>query len=169
MNKSDTAELLAFCAAFDQRTLGSADVEAWALALADVPWDGTTREAVAGFYSARPTAGEDETARRFIQPHHVRHARAKIRKDRIERLPMPCPNDVPGVSEGDEIRAIEGAIADGAITTWAELVAYEKWGGSLHLARQAGRMPQLEGPEPADHGPIELGRVFQAVPGEDYE
>jgi hypothetical protein len=61
---------------------------------------------------------------------------------------MPCPNQTFGVSEGDEIRAIEAAIADGKITTIAEVYAYERWGGSLHLARQTGDFPALEGPAP---------------------
>jgi hypothetical protein len=37
MSKSDTAKLLAFCAAYDQRTIGKSDVEAWTEAL-DSPW-----------------------------------------------------------------------------------------------------------------------------------
>jgi hypothetical protein len=37
MKKSETATLLAFCAAFDQRTIGEADVLAWTEALSS-PW-----------------------------------------------------------------------------------------------------------------------------------
>lgn len=37
MKQSDTAKLLAFCAAFDQRTVGESDVLAWTEALAS-PW-----------------------------------------------------------------------------------------------------------------------------------
>src|SRR5215469_5851592 len=37
MKKSETATLLAFCAAFDQRTIGDADVLAWTEALSS-PW-----------------------------------------------------------------------------------------------------------------------------------
>src|SRR5215470_9546599 len=37
MMKSETATLLAFCAAFDQRTIGDADVLAWTEALSS-PW-----------------------------------------------------------------------------------------------------------------------------------
>jgi hypothetical protein len=37
MKRSETAALLAKCAAYDQRTIGEADVEAWAEAL-DCPW-----------------------------------------------------------------------------------------------------------------------------------
>lgn len=164
VNKAETAELLTFTAAFDQRTIGRADVEAWAIALADVPWDDTTRTAVANFYSSPAYAGDPggEAQRRFMQPHQLVAARARIRKDRIERLPMPCPNSIPGVSEGDELRAIAKAIGDGAITTRAELAAYERWGGSLHLAQQSGGFPALDGPEPVVN---ELGqqRVLEAI------
>ena len=37
ITRSETAKLLAFCAAYDQRTIGEADVEAWYEAL-DCPW-----------------------------------------------------------------------------------------------------------------------------------
>ena len=37
MTRSETAALLAFCAAYDQRTIGEADVLAWHEAL-DSPW-----------------------------------------------------------------------------------------------------------------------------------
>ena len=37
ITKSDTAKLLALCAAYDQRTIGEADVEAWHESL-DCPW-----------------------------------------------------------------------------------------------------------------------------------
>lgn len=165
MNKSDAAELLAFAAAYDQRTIGNADVEAWALALADIPWDDTTRTAVAGFYT-QPAPTYDPTGafgRRSIQPHHVRAGRVAIRNDRIARLPQPCPNPVYGVTEQEELLAIRAAIADGHITTTAQLHAYERWGGSLHLARHTGQLPALDGPEPAKGRPLELD-VFQRIP-----
>ena len=150
MEKSEAVELLALCAAYDQRTVGRADVEAWAMAMtrAGVPLDDSTREAVVEYYTETPAAEAGETGRRFIQPHHVVSLRRRLRTDRARRLPMPCPNLTPGVSEGDEIRAIEAAIADGRITTIAEVYAYERWGGSMHLAMQTGRFPALTGPEP---------------------
>src|ERR1700677_4197662 len=143
MEKSEAVELLALCAAYDQRTVGRADVEAWAMAMtrAGVPLDDSTREAVVEYYTETPAAEAGETGRRFIQPHHVVSLRRRLRTDRARRLPMPCPNLTPGVSEGDEIRAIEAAIADGRITTIAEVYAYERWGGSMHLAMQTGRFP----------------------------
>lgn len=165
MDKSEATELLTFAAAYDQRTIGRADVEAWAMAMtkANVPLDETTREAIVDYYTETPVADTGDTSRRFIQPHHVVSLRRRIRTARARRLPMPCPNPTPGVSEGDEIRAIERAIADGLITTLAEIYAYEAWGGSLHQAWQRGTFPALEGPEPTNK-PIELPGLFRSVP-----
>jgi hypothetical protein len=84
----------------------------------------------------------------FIAPGEVFTEVKRIRADRVGRAPMPCPNDVPGVSAGDEIRAIQRAMADGRITNLAEAYAYERWGGSLHLAYQRDQVPALEGSEP---------------------
>ena len=101
------------------------------------------------------TLGADQP---FIAPADiVRHVR-RLRAARIDRLPQPCPNTTEGVAERDELLAIRTAIADGLITTTGQLAAYEAWGGSLHLARQAGRMPALDGPAPAGTGPILAGR-----------
>lgn len=150
MHKSEASALLTFASAYDQRKIGAADVEAWALAMtrAGVPNDESTRDAIVEYYTGTPPSEEGEIGRRFIQPHHVVSLRQRIRTERARRLPMPCPNDAPGVSEGDEIRAIERAMADGRITTVAEVYAYERWGGSLHLAAISGQFPALQGPEP---------------------
>jgi hypothetical protein len=149
MRKSDAAELLAFTAAFDQRTIGHADVEAWALALADVPWDDTARQAIADFYGTAggyPATGE----RRFIQPHNVRAGRSRIRNDRLARIVEPPPNVVEGVRSYEEVRALRKAIADGEIPDQAAADRYTAWGGSLHLLHQ-----QRDGIDPGD-GPREI-------------
>jgi hypothetical protein len=126
--------------------------DAWHPILAGISLE-DARQAVAALGAELP----------FIAPADiVKHVR-KTRTDRARRLPMPCPNVVFGVSEGDEIRAIERAMADGLITTLAEVYAYEAWGGSLHLAWQRGTFPALEGPEPKNE-PIELPGVFGRVP-----
>lgn len=165
MDRSEAAELLAFAAAYDQRTVGRADVEAWAMAMtkATVPLDETTREAVVEYYTETPPAEAGDMGRRFIQPHHVVSIRRRIRTARARRLPMPCPNSVDGVSEGDEIRAIEAAMADGKITSIAEVYAYERWGGSLHLAALTGRFPELEAKPVREIGPINVGEIFGRV------
>jgi len=79
MNPSDAAELLAYCAAFDNRTVGTVDARAWAAALNDVPLDGDARAAVARFYGTPPEKGD----RLWMQPHHVRSGRAEIRQQRL--------------------------------------------------------------------------------------
>jgi len=137
--ESEAAELLAFAAAFDQRTTGHADVQAWALALADVPWDGSTRAAVAAFYGV-PDGGGTPGERRFMQPHNVRTGRTRIRHDRLARIVEPAPNTVEGVAYHDELRALRKAIADGDIADQAAADRYTAWGGSLHLLAQRGHL-----------------------------
>ena len=168
MRKSEASEALTFAAAFDQRTIGNADVEAWALALAAVPWDDSTRQAIADYYSA-PAADYDRDNRRFIQPHHVRTGRTRLRTDRLARVVEPAPNTVDGVDYCDELRALRRAIADGHIPDQATADAYTAWGGSLHLAHQRGETPQLATGRPAQQlrpRPVEraLAHAFHHVP-----
>lgn len=99
----------------------------------------------------------------FIAPGEIHAEVRRMRAARIDRLPQPCPNQVDGVDPRDELLAIRAAIADGQITTTGQIYAYERWGGSLHLARLTGRVPALDGPEPGNR-PIEFGPVFPAVP-----
>lgn len=81
MTPAEAAELLAHAAAFDNRTVGSADAHAWAAALRDVPLDADTLAAVARFYGTPPP----ESGRQlWIQPHHVRTHRRDIRAARLE-------------------------------------------------------------------------------------
>lgn len=80
MDRGDAAELLGYCAAFDNRTVGKVDATAWAASLHDVPYDDDATAAVARFYGTAPErAGE----RLWIQPHHVRAGRLAIRKERL--------------------------------------------------------------------------------------
>lgn len=80
MDKGDAAELLGYCAAFDNRTVGKVDAVAWAASLHDVPLDDDTTAAVARYYGTAPErAGE----RLWIQPHHVRAGRLAIRQARL--------------------------------------------------------------------------------------
>lgn len=169
MKKSEASEALTFCAAFDQRTIGNADVEAWALALADLPWDQSTREAIANFYTA-PSADYDRDSRRFIQPHHVRTGRSRLRNERLSRVIEPVPNTVEGVDTHAELRALRRAIGDGRIKDQADAQAYTDWGGSLHLAYERGETPALTaGPnaQPLRQRPVTqaITGSFQRVPG----
>ena len=100
----------------------------------------------------------------FISPGEIETEVCRMRNERIRRLPQPCPNHVEGVHSLDELRAINRAMADGHIATAAQVYAYERWGGSLHLAQLRGKVPELEGPEPADT-PVKLPDVFRHVPG----
>ena len=80
MDKGDAAELLGYCAAFDNRTVGKVDATAWAAALHDVPYDDDATAAVARYYGSAPErAGE----RLWIQPHHVRAGRLALRQERL--------------------------------------------------------------------------------------
>jgi hypothetical protein len=80
----------------------------------------------------------------FIAPGEIDTEVRRMRNDRIKKLRQPIPNTIPGVDEQDELRAITRAIADGRMASEADLVGYETWGGSLHLAWQAGQYPALE-------------------------
>lgn len=62
VNWDETCDLLTLAAAYDSRTVGESDVQAWLLALADLPFD-RCRDAVVRHYST-------ETDR--IMPGHVR-------------------------------------------------------------------------------------------------
>lgn len=135
MKKSEAGEALTFCAAFDQRTIGYADAEAWALALPDVPWDATSRQAIADFYTA-PSSDYDRDSRRFIQPHHLRTGRSRIRERRLAAIAEPPPNTVEGVGYHDELRAVRKAIADGLIKNQADAEQYTASGESMHLTYQ---------------------------------
>jgi hypothetical protein len=93
VNPSEAAQLLAHCAAFDNRTVGKADSRAWAAALNDVPLDQDALAAVARFYG---TPADKPGERLWIQPHNVRAHRLAIRKERLgNTLPAYEPPAVP--------------------------------------------------------------------------
>lgn len=107
MDKADAAQLLGYCAAFDNRTVGRVDATAWAAALRDVPCDGDALDAVARYYG---TAPERPGERLWIQPHHVRAGRLAIRKERLgdtlpAYVPLPARRPVPSPQCGDARRS----------------------------------------------------------------
>jgi hypothetical protein len=113
MDKGDAAELLGYCAAFDNRTVGEVDSTAWAAALHDVPLDDDTTAAVARYYGTAPErAGE----RLWIQPHHVRAGRLAIRQERLGTT-LPAYVVPTGLETGEEFirrrRAQLDAVAAG--------------------------------------------------------
>jgi hypothetical protein len=98
MNKSDTAKLLAFCAAYDQRTIGDADVLAWAEAL-ESPWVPNidldeAQEAVVAHYQ--------ETTQRI----GVADVLKRVKTWRAERLAGRVAPKVPGRPPTEEYRKI---------------------------------------------------------------
>ncbi|MEV6180156.1 hypothetical protein [Streptomyces sp. NPDC052015] len=117
MTPDDAARLLAACAAFDNRQPSEIAKQAWAAALRDLPLDSDTFDAVARFYSAPAQPGE--SGRRWIEPHHVRTWRTKIRDERLgATIPAYEPPAQP--ETGSEFtrrrRAQLTAIADGRET-----------------------------------------------------
>jgi hypothetical protein len=88
VNRSEAALLLGHCAAFDNRTVGRVDAEAWAAALHDVPYDDDATAAVARFYGTPP---KDPATRLWIQPHNVRSLRKTIRSERCEGFQYEPP------------------------------------------------------------------------------
>lgn len=92
MTPDEAARLLAACSAFDNRQPSEIAKQAWASALRDLPLDNDTFDAVARYYSA--PAQQGETGRRWIEPHHVRTWRTKIREERLgTTIPAYEPTD----------------------------------------------------------------------------
>lgn len=89
MNRPETVDLLAMCAAYDQRTVGQVDVAAWQSVLEDI--DSVDAQTAVKVHYA-------QTSRR-IMPADVRHIVAAIRGARlagvVEPVPAVDPDDVP--------------------------------------------------------------------------
>lgn len=83
MNEKEAAQLLGYCAAFDNRKPSQAAAVAWSSALKDVPLDADAKAAVDAYYT---TAPKDPDAKLWILPHNVRTLRAKIRSARLENF-----------------------------------------------------------------------------------
>jgi len=105
LSKSETAKLLAFCAAYDQRTIGKSDVEAWTEAL-DSPWvpDIDLDEA-----QGAVVAHYRETSQRVNVADVLKRVKAD-RADRISRTALPrCPG-TPATEEYRRARAEAGLL-----------------------------------------------------------
>jgi hypothetical protein len=110
VNPAETAELLAFCAAFDRRTVGRADVLAWTTVLADTDF-AAAKAAVTRHYA-------EET--RWIMPADIRQTVRKQRADTADdiqgagqpaEIPDADPDDVPAylaAIRGQRTRAADG-------------------------------------------------------------
>lgn len=136
MNPTEAGQLLAHCAAFDNRKPSAAAAVAWAAALHDIPLDADALGAVARFY-----ATPDGEGQKWIQPHHVRAHRAAIRSDRtgpagpgLHPAPPPAdPDDVKGYLRA--LRQQQAGIADGHTPRDAILAAPTEPEGSEHAQR----------------------------------
>lgn len=113
MNHSETAELLAAMAAFDQRTVGEEDVVAWQAVLDDLPFH-RALTAVRGYYA---------TETRRMMPADVRKlVIGAVRLRPNNSLPDPVPDcDPDDVGEYlrqlrvNRRRVIEGDVIDGEV------------------------------------------------------
>lgn len=81
MTPDEAAQLLARCAAFDNRQPSQIAKQAWAAALHDVPLDDDALAAVARYYGTPPPRPGD---RLWIQPADVRTLRKAIRAERLD-------------------------------------------------------------------------------------
>lgn len=103
MTKSETAVLLAYCAAYDQRTIGDADVLAWHEAL-ESPWVPNigldeAQEAVVAHYR--------ETSQRI----NVADVLKRVKTDRADRLGRGIPARRQGVAPTAEYLQIRAETA----------------------------------------------------------
>jgi len=81
MNRAETARLLGLAAAFDQRTVGDADVVAWSTVLDWVPFtDGVA--AVKAHYAVEV---------RRVMPADVLGFARRVRRDRLDATVLPEP------------------------------------------------------------------------------
>lgn len=85
MNRSEIAQLLAMAAAYDRRTVGEADVEAWHAALDDLRWM-DARDAVIAHYRG---------SREWIMPADIREHVRRIRGERLYRDPSGVVRHLP--------------------------------------------------------------------------
>lgn len=101
MNLPETAELLAFAQAFDQRTVGRADVIAWQGVLVDAPFE-DCHEAVRRHYT-------EHTER--LMPAHVLRILGEIGAERARAARKWAPGQY-GVAAGEAYPEISGPIDD---------------------------------------------------------
>lgn len=98
MTKAETARLLALITAFDRRTTGEADVEAWHLVVGDL--NATDCAQAVRDHFAR--------SREWLMPADVRQGVARIRRDRLAAAGDPPPDADP-----DDEAAYRAALREG--------------------------------------------------------
>lgn len=146
MTPDEAQQLLAACAAFDNRQPSQIAKRAWARALAKIPLDDDCFEAVARYYG---TPAKDGT-RLWIQPADVIAHRRTVRAERLENFVYEPP---PGqLDDPDFIKRLRGQqYAIGSGTTPGPMRAPALTGGP---AKQVGEF---------------LKGVGREVPGEDED
>ena len=153
MTPDEAKRLLAHAAAFDNRKPSAAAAHAWAAALYNIPLDADTLGAVARYYSL--PASDDPNDKRWIQPHHVRFHRAKIREPRIDAS-RPVYHGQPletGAESGQSIRALEQAAASGLIPPRTVREAIDTANPRLPLTPRLRAMIAAAGREVPDEDP----------------
>jgi len=81
MTDDEVVDLLTLMASFDRRTVGDADVDAWLMAVGDLPFE-DAKVAVVKHY---------RESREWLMPADVRRAVRAIREERIKVRPLPAP------------------------------------------------------------------------------
>lgn len=107
MNRAETARLLAAIAAFNNRTIGEADVEAWQSVLPDVTLT-DAMEAVRQHYAENTE---------WLMPAHVRHLVRDIHREReaLARSTGWAPGQA-GVPKDQAMPEVSGPVAAGELT-----------------------------------------------------
>lgn len=111
MTPDEAQQLLAACAAFDNRQPSVIAKRAWARALGKIPLDDDCFEAVARYYGTPAKDGQ----RLWIQPADVIAHRRLVRAERLENFVYEPP---PGEDDPDFIKRLRGqqyAVGSGTV------------------------------------------------------
>lgn len=143
MTPIEAGQLLTYAAAFDNRKPSIAANNAWAQALNDLPADPDAYAAIARYYAEPPRGGELEGAR-WVQPHHVRVIRRRIRDERIPDTGIAYeapPGGESAIGFVERRQAQIAAVADGRIP--AQPIGQLKGGPHPEVGQVLGRLGQL--------------------------
>lgn len=133
MTPDDAKQLLARCAAFDNRQPSLIAAQGWAAALHDIPADQDAITAIARFYGTPPPRPGE---RLWIQPHDVRSIRAAIRTERLESFVYePADGDETPRQYLANLRTQREAVASGRRPANPAIAALE--GGPHHTVAAA--------------------------------
>lgn len=135
MTTDEVIDLLTLMVSFDRRTVGEADVAAWALAVGDLAY-GDAQEAVVRHYRDR---------RDFLMPADIRVLVKSIRNERVARSLIPAPSpelaDNPAAYKAALAASVRRA-ADGELPAAPELPAIAGSGQSERRGGQPAALAQ---------------------------